>query len=87
MEPERDQQNTSHCGCILSLVHSTRPPLLFLSGAIYYAKERNQRSEAWKLKIAARNACEDEWKQIKIRHDNAVLAWNTECERLKVTGT
>ena len=39
------------------------------------------------MKRAARDACEDEWKQIKIRHDNTVSAWKTECARLKVAGT
>ena len=39
------------------------------------AKEKDQRNEAQKLKRAARDACKDEWKQIKIRHDNTVLAW------------
>ena len=36
---------------------------------------------------AARDACKDEWKQIKIRHDNTVSAWKTECAKLKVAGT
>ena len=40
-----------------------------------------------KWKRAARDACEEEWKQIKIRHDNTFPAWKTECERLKAAGT
>ena len=81
--------NKTHPNVGVSFPLSTLPGLLFHScaGAIYYAKERDQRSEAQKLKRAARNACEDEWKQIKIRHDNVVSAWEMECERLKVAGT
>ena len=50
-------------------------------------KEKDQRSKAQKLKRAARDACEDEWKQIKIRHDNTVSIWKTECVIMKVAGT
>ena len=51
------------------------------------AKEKDKRSETQKLKRAARDACEDEWKQIMIRHDNTVSVWKTECGILKVAGT
>ena len=39
------------------------------------------------MKRAARDPCNDEWKQIKIRHDNTVSVWKTECAILKVAGT
>ena len=39
------------------------------------------------MKRAARDACEEEWKQIKIGHDKVVEAWKMECEVLKVAGT
>ena len=87
MEPERDlvdQQNTSQCGCFLSFAHSTGTSLLFLCKCHL---QKDERSEAQKLKRAARDAYEDEWKQIKIRHDHAVSAWKTECARLKVAVT
>ena len=51
------------------------------------ATEKDQRSEAQKLKRAARDACKDKWKQMKIRHDNIVFTWKLECERLKPAGT
>ena len=51
------------------------------------AREKDQRSEAQKLKRAARDTCEDQWKQIKTGHDKAVEAWKMECERLKMAGT
>ena len=53
---------------------------------LFTMKERHSQNKS-KLKRAARDACEDEWKQIKIRHDNTVSAWKTECERLKAAGT
>ena len=51
------------------------------------ANEKDQRIEAHKLKRAARDACNDKWKLIKIRHDNTALTWKLECERLKSAGT
>ena len=50
-------------------------------------KEKDQRTEAWKVKRAARDTCKEDWKQIKIGHDKAVEAWKMECEILKVAGT
>ena len=45
------------------------------------AKEKDQRSEAQRLNRAARDTCKDEWKQIKIKHDNTVCdtesGWNS----------
>ena len=38
---------------------------------------------ARKQKKGARDACEEEWRQIKVLHDWAVEAWKAECEKLK----
>ena len=50
-------------------------------------KEKNQRTEAQKVKRAARDVCEDKWKQIKIGHDKVVEPWKMQCEILKAAGT
>ena len=51
------------------------------------AKDKSQRGMARKQKKAARDACEEEWRQIKDLHDRAVEAWKAECEKLKEAKT
>ena len=73
-----------------SFTLSTLLDLLFCScaGANYYGRKGTLRScQKTKAAQIKEDAREDEWKHIKIRHDNTVLAWKTECERLKVAGT
>lgn len=49
------------------------------------ARQKSQRLEAQKSKRDARDACKEEWKEIKTLHDQAVVAWKMGCERLKAT--
>ena len=51
------------------------------------AREKSQRRKTREVKWIAMDACEREWKAIKIKHDQGVEAWKVKCGILKAAGT